>query len=150
MEVADLNNDGLLDIVLEDDGIDRYYLNQGNGPDGLADFVGFSFPPQSNGFEGTIELADLNNDNFIDVLVADETVNGVGTLCGRHLLIWRNLGDVPEISFEEASGGIPVAARTGTFDVAPLIRACRAMSASFASRAVKRSAALPRSSDMFC
>ena len=118
--VADLNNDGLLDIVLEDDGIDRYYLNQGNGPDGLADFLGFTFPPQSNGFEGTIELADLNNDSFIDVLVADETVNGVGMLCGRHMLIWRNLGDVPEISFEEASGGIPVAARTGTFDVAPI------------------------------
>lgn len=118
--VADLNNDGLLDIVLQDDGIDRYYLNQGNGPNGLADFVGFTFPPQSSGFEGTIKLADLNNDNFIDVLVADETVNGVGTLCGRHLLIWRNLGDIPEISFEEAAGGIPVVERTGTFDVAPI------------------------------
>ncbi|MCZ6699174.1 MAG: FG-GAP-like repeat-containing protein [Planctomycetota bacterium] len=120
VEIADLNNDGLLDIVLQDDGIDRYLLNQGNGPDGRADFVTFAFPPSSNGFEGTIELADLNNDGFIDVLVTDETVNAIGTPCVRRMHIWRNMGDIPDVTFQEDTGGIPVGELAGTSDVAPI------------------------------
>ncbi len=120
VEVADLNNDGKLDLVLQDDGIDRWYLNQGNGPDGLADFVGYQFPPQTNGFEGTIEVADLNNDGFIDVLITDETVNAVGVPCVRRMRIWRNLGNVPNVTFQEETGGIPISALTGTSDVAPI------------------------------
>ncbi|MHC5110650.1 MAG: FG-GAP repeat domain-containing protein [Planctomycetota bacterium] len=120
VEVADLNNDGLLDIALQDDGIDRYYLNQGNGIDGLANFLGFAMPPQSSGFEGTMEVADLDNDSFIDVLITDETVNLIGTNCTGHMRIWRNDGNTPAITLVEESAGIPVTARTGTSDVAPI------------------------------
>lgn len=120
VEVADLNNDGLLDLVTQDDFTDRYFINQGNNANGIAQLLSVLFPPQSNGFEGTIELGDLNNDGFIDVLVADETVNGVGVLCSRELRIWHNQGNVPNVSFVEDSGGIPLSARTGTFDVAAM------------------------------
>ena len=32
IEIEDLNNDGLLDLIVQDDEIDRYLLNQGERP----------------------------------------------------------------------------------------------------------------------
>ena len=120
VEEADLNNDGLMDLVIQDDGTDRYFLNQGNGPDGLANFSNTLFPPQSNGFEGVIALADMNNDTFIDALICGETVNGVGGLCSREMLVWENDGDTPDIGFTEHDTGIPGSSLVGTWDVAPM------------------------------
>lgn len=114
--VGDLNSDGLLDIVIDDDGLDRYLLNQGNGPDGQADFINLQFPPASDSFGGNIVIHDINQDGFDDVVIADVDVDCCG--CGRHMHIWRNLGDTPNVSFVEETGGIPDSARTGTHDVA--------------------------------
>ncbi len=61
--IGDLNNDGLLDIVITDDGVDRYLLNQGNDAQGMATFVGFGFAFQDtsdDGFGGNSVIADLN------------------------------------------------------------------------------------------
>jgi len=116
VEVGDLNSDGLQDIVIDDDGIDRYLLNQGNGPDGLANFSTLMFPPQSDGFGGNIVIRDLDKDGFQDVLIADVDVDCCG--CSRHLHIWRNLGNLPNVTFVEETGAIPVSARTGTHDIA--------------------------------
>ncbi|MFN0059465.1 MAG: FG-GAP-like repeat-containing protein [Planctomycetota bacterium] len=116
VEVGDLNNDGRLDIIIDDDGIDRYLLNQGNGADGRANFQQHVFPPASDSFGGNIRVADLDRDSFNDVLIADVDVDCCG--CNRHMHIWRNQGDLPNVTFQEEPAGIPVAARTGTQDIA--------------------------------
>ncbi len=118
IELGDLNNDGLLDLVAQDDGIDRYLLNQGNGADGLADFSAFFLPPASNGFSGKTLVEDLNGDSWPDIIIADTAVNGFG--CTRHLKMWRNLGDAPNVTFVEETGGLSVADRQGTWDIAAI------------------------------
>jgi hypothetical protein len=115
-EVADLNNDGLLDLVIEDDGTDRYLINQGNGPDGYADFVDTTFATGPDSFGGNILVTDLDVDGYDDVLIADVDVDCCG--CTRSMRMWRNLGDIPSVTFELHDGGIPLADRTGTHDVA--------------------------------
>ena len=118
VDVADLNNDGMLDLVVEDDGTDRYFLNQGNLPSGEANFISHFFSPQGDSFGGNILVRDLDNDGFQDVLIADVDVDCCG--CSRFMRIWRNRGDVPDVTFEQRTDSIPLAARTGTHDVAAM------------------------------
>lgn len=116
VEVGDLNGDGRLDVVIDDDGIDRYLLNQGNDAQGRADFIAHQFPPQSDSFGGNIVIRDLNQDSHPDVIIADVDVDCCG--CARHMHFWASDGNVPDVSFSEETGGIPISARTGTHDVA--------------------------------
>jgi len=116
VEVGELNNDGLPDLIVEDDGSDRYFLNQGNGGDGLADFVGRTFAPSPDSFGGNIVIRDLDLDGFNDVLIADVDVDCCG--CTRVMRMYHNLGDVPDVTFESEDGGIPATARRGTHDIA--------------------------------
>ena len=60
VEVGDLNNDGLLDVVNADDGADRYFLNQGNGPDGKVEWISFTLPNSVTGFDNNTVIADLD------------------------------------------------------------------------------------------
>lgn len=116
VEVGDLNGDGLLDMVIDDDGIDRYLLNQGNGLDGLAEFDEHLFPPDSDSFGGNIVIRDLDQDGHNEVIIADVDVDCCG--CSRHAHIWRSQGESPVPTFVEMATGIPDTARTGTHDVA--------------------------------
>ncbi len=116
--VGDLNNDGLLDIVSITDGADRYLLNQGNGADGFANFISQTFP-NGGGFSGSNDrIADLNNDGFMDVITPDVDVDIPSCNNGTITHIYRNLGNLPNVTFVEANGGIPTATRTGVHDVA--------------------------------
>jgi hypothetical protein len=108
ISVGDLNNDNRLDIVITDDGQDAYLLNQGNGADGLADFLTYPFLRSSGGdaeFGGNSVIADLNQDSFNDVLIADVDVDSPG--CSRRLHLYRNLGDTPEVTLQEQGGAEP-------------------------------------------
>ena len=103
ISVDDLNGDGQLDIVVVDDGSDRYYLNQGNGSDGLANFTSFTLE-NSNGFGGNSLIVDLNNDGHNDIIVTDVDVDISG--CSRTTHVYRNRGDVPNVTFDEQYVGI--------------------------------------------
>lgn len=118
ISVGDLNNDDRLDIVVTDDGIDRYLLNQGNGGDGLANFTQVTFPASTNGFGGNSVVADLDNDGWQDVIITDVDVDIPG--CARTSDILRNLGGTPGgmVSFQDDSGTIPSSMLTGIHDVA--------------------------------
>lgn len=116
ISVGDLNNDSKLDIVITDDGADRYLINQGNGMDGLADFVTlpFSFDQASDdGFGSNSVISDLNNDGFDDVLIADVDVDIAG--CGRRMHIYRNLGGSPgsNVTLQEQTTGTNCATNDG-------------------------------------
>jgi len=111
VSVGDLNNDDRLDLVITDDGADRYLINTATGGDGRADWSplqGFSFngPGASDpGFGGNSYITDLDNDGWNDVIITDVDVDSFG--CGRRTNIYHNQGGTPgaiPTLLEEAQG----------------------------------------------
>lgn len=123
--MGDLNNDNLPDMIVSDDGQDRYTLNQGqSGGQALwGTPVAFAYVGGGgdDGFGGNNLIADLDNDGWNDAIVADVDVDIAG--CSRRCHIFRNLGNAPNVTLQEeliagAVCGIPTANLVGTFDVA--------------------------------
>ena len=112
---GDLNGDGRPDMVVVDDASDTYYINTGNGGDGFANFDSITLE-NSNGFGGNAIIRDLNNDGLQDVIVTDVDVDISG--CTRTTLIYRNLGDAPNITLDEQNVGISDSELQGVHDVA--------------------------------
>lgn len=117
VSVGDLNNDNMLDLVVTDDGSDRYLLNQGN-TGGIATFVERTFVGTNPGdFGGEQIIADLNNDGFEDVFITDVDVDIPG--CGRVSKLYRNLGNTPSVTLQDqGNGGITTGDMTGLHDAA--------------------------------
>ena len=127
ISVGDLNNDTWPDIVVTDDGSDRYRLNTGqNTQAGLATFhsaITFTFLGGGfdDGFGGNSVIADLDNDGWNDVIITDVDVDIPG--CSRRTHIYQNLGNAPLVTMREEQigssvAGIPISALTGTHDAA--------------------------------
>ena len=134
-DCGDLNNDGRPDVVIQDDGNDRFRLNQSTDVFGRAVFGGvkqFQFAGGSDdGFGHKVRIADLDNDDYADVLICDGDIEFAG--CTRRLHIYHNLGTTPgeNVDLREeaelASGdkgagwkgvvGMTVPDMRGTFDV---------------------------------
>ncbi len=123
--IGDLNNDNLPDMIVSDDGQDRYILHTGvvNGQATFSPTFAFSYVGggADDGFGGNNIIADLNNDGWKDAIVADFDVDVAG--CGRRCHIFRNLGNAPNVTLQEEQiggniVGIPTSMLTGTYDVA--------------------------------
>jgi hypothetical protein len=141
VSAGDLNNDDFPELILTDDGADRYYINQGGA---ATEFISYPFSFSHNGegglagddgFGSNSLAVDVDNDGWNDVLIADVDVDVPG--CNRRMHIYRNLGgtpgQVPTIE-EQSSGsgcanffgnpptcivaGIPVDKLVGTHDMA--------------------------------
>ncbi|MGP1346995.1 MAG: FG-GAP-like repeat-containing protein [Phycisphaerales bacterium] len=110
---SDLNNDGFPDLVLTDDGADRYLLNQGvDAQTGRASFIPLIFEHSSGsdqGFGGRGVAGDLDNDGWTDVLIADVDFEIPG--CQRRAAIYRNLGDAPLVTLREEVVGAQTTGR---------------------------------------
>jgi hypothetical protein len=115
LSLGDLNNDGRLDVVITDDGTDRYLLNTSNGGDGLANFSAHPFSGD-DGFGGESVIADLDLDGWNDVLISDVDFAIPG--CQRRAHIYHNLGNAPNVTLTEQGQVIPNAMLTGTHDIA--------------------------------
>ena len=115
VSVGDLNGDGMLDMVISDDGVDTYYLNQGNDSSGYAQFAQRAFNSVTNGFGGDSYIVDLNNDGHQDVIITDVDVDIAG--CARSTHIMRNRGESPEVTFSREATGIPESMLVGVHDV---------------------------------
>jgi len=122
LAAGDLNNNGKIDLVVGDDGQDRYLLNQGPNANNQATFINFTYSFLSggdDGFPGNPHVADLDNDGWNDVIIADVDVDIPG--CTRRMNIYRNLGNAPNVTLQDqGTGGIPVSQLQGTHDVAIL------------------------------
>lgn len=96
VSVGDLNNDGKLDMVVTDDGDDRYLLNGVNDALGRATFPtnkAFQFADGSGdeGFGSQSLITDLDGDGWQDVLIANNDVD-TGPDCNARLRIYHNRG----------------------------------------------------------
>jgi CxxC motif-containing protein (DUF1111 family) len=116
VSVGDLNKDGKLDLVITDDGADRYLINTGNNAGNVAEFISFVFSydeASDDGFGGNSVIADLNKDDFNDVLITDIDVDIPG--CDRRMHIYRNLGGAPgsNVTLREQTSGTGCATSDG-------------------------------------
>ena len=137
VSVGDLNQDNRLDLVITDDGADRFMINTGNDAGGHAQFISNTFQFQNTGDDGfgsNSLIVDLDQDGWNDVLIADVDVD-IGD-CGRRMHIYHNQGITPgavPVLVEETTGtgcangsnpatclvaGIPAQDLTGVHDVA--------------------------------
>jgi len=125
VNVGDLNKDGKLDLVISDDGPDRYMLNQGNDALGRVKWSAAYTYNTDDGFGSNNLIADLNNDGWGDVLIADVDVDIPG--CSRRLHIYHNeggtVGGFVDINEESGGGwrgvtGMKTSDMSGTHDVA--------------------------------
>jgi len=97
VEVGDLNHDAFKDVVIVDDGPDKYRF--GTGFDAFNRMIwgplkNYSFVSGSeNQFGHNPYIRDLNNDGWDDVLITD--VDGDLTGCDRRAHIYHNTGTVP-------------------------------------------------------
>lgn len=135
-DVGDLNNDGRLDLVVGDDGLDYVKYNTGNDVLGRVTWssnVNYSYLTGSSdgGFPGPTVIADLNNDGWLDVIQSDVDVDLIG--CSRMLKIMHNPGGAVGANIQlrleaQQSGtggwkgavGMLASDLTGTWDCVPI------------------------------
>ncbi|MFG0320256.1 MAG: FG-GAP repeat domain-containing protein [Planctomycetota bacterium JB042] len=116
VSTGDLNADGREDLIVTDNNTDRYLLNQGNDALGQATFLELQFPFLGFDFGGNSYATDLDDDGLPDVLITDMDVDVPG--CFRRMHVYRNRGDVPNVTFVEELRAIPPDRMKGTHDVA--------------------------------
>ena len=95
---ADLNNDGRLDLIIVDDGQDKYLINTGNAVDGQPNFVSYTIADSLSEFGNTTQCGDLDKDGRIDVIITDVDAD-LGPFCpqsqgaahSRRTHIYRNV-----------------------------------------------------------
>ncbi|MCH8824754.1 MAG: VCBS repeat-containing protein [Planctomycetes bacterium] len=117
VSIGELNNDGILDIVVTQDGADEYMLGTTLDANGRRNYLTINFPNVSQGFGGNSVIADLNNDGLNDVVITGVDVHNSG--CSAKTHIFRNLGgDIPPFSTEDLTVGIPENLLRGGHDVA--------------------------------
>jgi hypothetical protein len=105
--VGDLNSDGKPDLIISDDGDDRYLLNQGNDIFGRVEWsAAFTFGSGVDlGFASNNLILDLNGDGWDEAVFCDVDVDLPG--CDRRLQIYHNRGGASggSVTLREETGG---------------------------------------------
>ena len=114
--VGDLNGDALPDLVITEEVTDRYFLNQGNGGDGLADFAIMNFPGSTSGFGGPSVIADVDGDGWNDVVIASNDIDLPG--CNGIADVLRNKGNAPDVIFVSDAANLSDDDLRGVYDFA--------------------------------
>lgn len=94
MSLGDLNNDSRPDAIISDDGNDHYRYNTGTDVLGRVIWGSvktFQFLSGSDdGFGANSLTADLDNDGYSEVIIADVDIDIPG--CGRRIHLYHNPG----------------------------------------------------------
>lgn len=122
IQATDLNGDGKMDIIVADDGTDKYLLNTGNDAGGAPNFTSYTIATSLNEFGNTIQVGDLDKDGRIDAIITDVDAD-LGPFCpstGRRTHIYRNVysGAPSGILTESTPLPLPTASLAAWTDVA--------------------------------
>ncbi len=105
---GDLNQDGKMDFYTVDDGSDRVFLGS-TISGGMPTFTNVSVAGQTNsttsGFGGNVYLVDLDNDNRLDAVVADEDVDLPQG--GNRMALFHGIPSSPWLSASGAANADP-------------------------------------------
>ena len=132
-DAGDLNRDNKPDVIISDDGLDNFRLNQGNDSLGRVNwgpFTNYQFVTGGDdGFAGSNHIVDLDGDQWPEAIFADVDVDIGG--CDRRTHIYHNLGGAigGAINMREEAGsaangnwrgvkGMSSADHVGTYDIA--------------------------------
>jgi hypothetical protein len=74
VSMADMNNDGRMDLLASDDGTDRLMRNTATVTSGQVNWQSMLFPGSTSGFGSNSYGIDINNDNVKDYFVASVDV----------------------------------------------------------------------------
>ena len=95
MDVADLNSDGMLDIIVQQDPQDQVDFATSVDPDGPITYSPFELviSPRTSGFGGNTKSADVDNDGDLDVGVAPIDVDIANCGASSRFALLQNPGD---------------------------------------------------------
>jgi hypothetical protein len=119
MNMADLNNDGMVDVVVADDGQDAYIINNGGGS--TVSWTRYVISDSLGEFGNGIQIADLDNDGWLDVMICDVDAD-LPPFCpssGRRMHIYHNTHNLSSL-LDEDGLVLPSWALDSTYDVAPI------------------------------
>ncbi|MFQ5665161.1 MAG: FG-GAP-like repeat-containing protein [Candidatus Binatia bacterium] len=85
---GDLNNDGKLDFYVVDDSADSVYVATGPSSYERRDVLS----ARTGGLGGNVKMADIDDNGYLDVGVADVDVNAPGCPSGRRFALLQNDG----------------------------------------------------------
>ena len=107
---GDLNQDDRLDLLVSDDGLDRYILNLGNDALGRVVWGPFQTYNIDDGFASNNMTADIDGDGWPEALYSDVDVDIPG--CARRAHIYHNRGGQAggAVEMHEEAGGGSVGA----------------------------------------
>jgi hypothetical protein len=107
--VGDFNNDGRLDIAVANSGTDNIGLIFGNGDGTFSNQT--TYPTGSGSRPYSIAIGDFNNDNQLDIAIANQGSNGFGVFLGRGNGTFFN-----QLNYFIGDGSLPVSIAVGDFN----------------------------------
>ena len=109
LAIVNINNDHFLDVVVANSGSNNVGVFVGSGNDQFGSVKVFSTGYRSS--PQLIAVGDFNNDNLLDLVVANNGSNNVGVLISDRSIDFR-----PQMDFSTGSGSQPSGMAIGDFN----------------------------------